>query len=881
MSDDLHHEAKSLFLKALDLAETDREAFLKQVEGEDAALADEVRSLLTFHEEEPDESVQPDLPRELAPGDLFAERYRILRLIGRGGMGEIYQANDERLGETVAIKRLVGGGQPLSDHLRNEVLLARKVTHHTICRIFDLGEHESEQYITMEYVDGEDLDSLIRRAGRLPSDRVASIAHELCVGLAAAHGRGVLHRDLKPANILIDSEGRVRITDFGIAAQAGSHSATTRAGTPSYMAPEQLIPGGTATEQSDLYSLGLVLYEMLVGKAPPSDPRARERRRSKRRGKPSLPLDLAAEVTPQLARVVLSAMDDDVSKRPASALDMAAALPGGNALGAALEARITPSPALVARAPSLDRLGARAHHSLWLLGLGLLLGGALWLGQGMDLLPGGGSLDHPAHLEHQARILLSDLDVVEALSNASRFRGFLEDPTSTATENKMLFWYREEGPPRRSLFERTILDPARSLILYSGVTAPEQGRNVVMLDGNARLVFLESTLEGPGTSVQPDWTALHAAAGINADDLRDARTFPSPVASDTSIAWTFTRDGTPDQTVQAAFLEGRPVWFSLGMSEDEAHLATSAQLERLGGFVWVRLILAALLLTALTFTVRNLRAGRADRRGAIKLLSAVAILSACQWIVLLGTLAHPQLNRTELQYSGIVMILIASVFAALFYLALEPQVRLHWPQTLIAWNRLLYGDFRNPLVGRSVLLGSVFGSAMAIIYLVDFILPNHVTSLQLTSIDQGPRLLAAMGLSESISVLLREGYDAIGRAGLALFAFSLLRTMMRRTWLAGIPFVILLAFLETNTGGHHQASLLTLGLPVALLFAWLLSRSGLLASIVAGFTFYAIRFTPITLDQSAWWSHSTILTFGTIIVLGIGAWMTTRRATRA
>lgn len=104
---------------------------------------------------------------------------------------------------------------------------------------------------------------------------------------------------------------------------------------------------------------------------------------------------------------------------------------------------------------------------------------------------------------------------------------------------------------------------------------------------------------------------------------------------------------------------------------------------------------------------------------------------------------------------------------------------------------------------------------------------------------------------------------------------------MRRTWLAGIPFVILLAFLETNTGGHHQASLLTLGLPVALLFAWLLSRSGLLASIVAGFTFYAIRFTPITLDQSAWWSHSTILTFGTIIVLGIGAWMTTRRATRA
>src|SRR5208337_3906700 len=196
------------------------------------------------------------------PGRLIAGRYRIVALLGRGGMGEVYRADDLTLGQPVALKFLpekAASDEALLERFRNEVRIARRVSHPNVCRVYDVGEVDGHTFFTMEYVDGEDLASLLRRIGRLPSDKALEIARQLCAGLAAAHAKGVLHRDLKPANIMLDGRGQVVVTDFGLAGLADQIAGSdVRSGTPAYMAPEQL-EGKEVNVRSDIYALGLVL----------------------------------------------------------------------------------------------------------------------------------------------------------------------------------------------------------------------------------------------------------------------------------------------------------------------------------------------------------------------------------------------------------------------------------------------------------------------------------------------------------------------------------------------------------------------------------------------------------------------------------------------
>src|ERR1035437_5873099 len=203
------------------------------------------------------------------PGRLVASRYRIIALLGKGGMGEVYRADDLTLGQPVALKFLpdeAARDESLVERFKNEVRIARRVSHPNVCRVYDVGDMEGHTFFTMEYVDGEDLASLLRRIGRLPEDKALDIARQLCAGLAAAHTKGVLHRDLKPANIMLDGRGQVVITDFGLAALTDQvPGAEVRSGTPAYMAPEQLA-GKEVSTRSDIYSLGLVLYEVFTGK---------------------------------------------------------------------------------------------------------------------------------------------------------------------------------------------------------------------------------------------------------------------------------------------------------------------------------------------------------------------------------------------------------------------------------------------------------------------------------------------------------------------------------------------------------------------------------------------------------------------------------------
>ena len=287
------------------------------------------------------------------PGDVVAGRYRIAGLLGRGGMGEVYRADDLKLGQPVALKFLAESlstnGAALA-RFHREVSLARQISHRHVCRVYDIGEHAGMHFLSMEYVRGEELSSLLKRVGRLPLEKAVETARQLCTGLAAIHAAGVLHRDLKPANVMIDEHGDVRIADFGIAALSENTGRAEILGTPAYMAPEQFA-GAEATARSDLYALGLVLYETFTGKrafAASSLQDVISVHRSDTA--PATPSSWISDLDSKVERVILRCLEKDPEKRPASALHVAAALPGGDPLAAALAAGETPSPQMVAAA---------------------------------------------------------------------------------------------------------------------------------------------------------------------------------------------------------------------------------------------------------------------------------------------------------------------------------------------------------------------------------------------------------------------------------------------------------------------------------------------------------------------------------------------------
>ncbi len=274
-------------------------------------------------------------------GEVFAGRYRMIARIGRGGMGEVWRADDLVLQTPVALKLILSNNPAAKERMVKEVRLARQITHPAVCRVFDVGESNGQVFLTMELVAGEDLSTLLHHVGRLPSEKVSEIGQQLCAGLAAAHAQGVLHRDLKPANILIDDSGGIHITDFGIAILRAESAAHLPIGTPEYMAPEQLTTGAPLTEQTDLYALGLVLYELITGARP----------RVSAGGQLPRPSSLAPNIDPRLERAIVRATATKPIDRPESATALAAALPGGEA-----------------RESSGYAPGSRSRKRLWLAG---------------------------------------------------------------------------------------------------------------------------------------------------------------------------------------------------------------------------------------------------------------------------------------------------------------------------------------------------------------------------------------------------------------------------------------------------------------------------------------------------------------------------------
>src|SRR6266403_325111 len=250
---------------------------------------------------------------DLEKGRVLAGRYEILQLLGRGGMGSVYKARDIELDRVVALKLIrpeLAINPEILRRFKQELILARQVTHKNVIRIFDLGQSEGIKFISMDFVEGQNLRELLLERGKFPPEQAARAMLQICRALEAAHAEGVIHRDLKPQNVMLSPDGRVYVMDFGIARSAylpGMTQTGALIGTPEYMSPEQ-ARGEKLTERSDLFSLGVIFYELLTGKSPyPADaPLGTLWKRLQEKAKP--PAEIDTTVPKPLNDIVMSAL---------------------------------------------------------------------------------------------------------------------------------------------------------------------------------------------------------------------------------------------------------------------------------------------------------------------------------------------------------------------------------------------------------------------------------------------------------------------------------------------------------------------------------------------------------------------------------------------
>jgi serine/threonine-protein kinase len=815
--------------------------------------------------------------RGFAPGTIVAERFRIIGLLGRGGMGEVYRADDLKLGQPVALKFLPHASfqdAALIERFHGEVRNARQISHPNVCRVYDIGEVNGDHFITMEYVDGEDLATLLSRIGRLPGDKALEIARQLCGGLAAAHEKGVLHRDLKPANVMVDGHGRARITDFGLALRA-EEALADKSGTPAYMAPEQL-EGKPASVESDIYALGLVLYELYTGKRAFEAASLAEWRRKHSETAPTAPSSHVSDVDPAVERAILRCLEKDPKKRPHSALQVAAALPGGDPLAAALAAGETPSPEMVAAAGETE--GLRPAIA-WLCLAGIVLGvAASILMSGQAKLYRRVPLEKPPEaLAERAKEVLRSAGYAETPVDSAagfyEYNDFLRyvsehDPSKTRWDNMeygpFVFWYRSSPRPMGARFFATDA-PTGGALWTDDPPLDVSGMTLVRLTPRGHLVqmvVVPAQVEAaPGAALPPDWGQLFVAAGLDASKWTPAQpTWTPPVYSDVRAAWTGTIPERPEIPIriEAAAYRGKPVSFQLigPMTRPERMQASKPTGAERATQAVVTFFGLLLLTGSVILCRRNLRLGRGDRRGASRLAVVVFIASVVAW--LLG--AHHVASFYEFALFAISLAfgVTTSGFVWVLYVALEPYVRRRWPATLVSWSRLLAGGYRDPLVGRDMLAGCLLSLAGICVVRAAWFVPLWLGQPPVQPYA-GPtwQLLGARAI---ISTLSSQIIVAI-LASLGQLAFLFLfRTLLRKDWAAAVAFVLffgLVGAAQTQLGGSIAVFLVP-RLILAGLSVYLLIRFGVLALAASGVFDVFLGNFPLTTQMSAWYADTSL-----------------------
>jgi len=921
-SPDRLQQIEALFHAALELEPVERAAFLAEVCADDQSLLDAVNDLLVAHDQswslvdqrhaalETDNTSDPTrrIPKPQAPqvvpnpalhssgdgqrearfvtGAMLAGRYRIVGLLGKGGMGEVYKAEDLKLNQTVALKFLpsavaLDGGMLARFH--NEVRIARRVAHPNVCRVYDIGEVEGRHFLSMEFIDGEDLSALLKKVGRLPGDKAVEIARQLCAGLAAAHDDGVLHRDLKPANVMIDERGRPRITDFGLAVVSEElRGEEAMAGTPAYMAPEQLT-GKEVTQRSDIYALGLVLYELFTGKRVFEAKSIQELIALHEKSTPPTPSSHVKEIDPLAERVILRCLEKDPKARPASAVQVALALPGGDPLQAALALGETPSPEMVAAAGANTGLRpAVAVACLLAVVIGLIAVVHFRSKTNLiDVMP----FEHPPEvLSGKAREIIAQLGYPERPADSAHgfeydrqyldyvrrqvLAGDWRQPFSQGRPAPIYFW-RRESPQQ-------LLPIALGWISWGELPDLAQvnendppitpGALSLRLDMQGRLIrfsAMPSQLDkGQSPSPQPgkdDWARLFSVAGIDAAHLAPAEPmWTPPSAFDTRAAWvgTFPEQPSLEMRVEAAAWRGRPVYFDVIGPWATPESGNTVRRDN-PMMVWAtNIISVAIILLGGMLTWRNWRQGRSDRKGAFRL--AVFVLLGHFVAAMVGS--RVILNNLAHFY-------VPTSFVWMLYLGLEPYVRRRWPTMLISWSRLLAGRFRDPLVGRDVLFGILIGIVLNLIWVsFMYISPNPFAFFRIS----GTLLKGLSGARLAAGNLVLLAVLPVVGALITLFMLFMLRLLARRDWLAVVIFALF--YVAIFYTGNWQVSVMTFLLNG--LIAVFLTRYGLVALVFALFAGYALNTFPVTLNISVWYAGIGMAPLVVILALAVFAFYT-------
>lgn len=798
------------------------------------------------------------------PGDVLGDRFRIIGQLGKGGMGEVFRADDLKLMQPVALKFLpphLSNNRVSLDRMINEVRVARAVSHPNVCRVHDIGEVDGLHYISMEYVDGEDLASLLRRVGRFPQERAIQVARQLCAGIAAAHAKGVLHRDLKPANVMIDGSGTVKITDFGLAGLAMELAGKGgRAGTPAYMAPEQ-FSGSGVTPKSDLYALGLVLYETFTGK-PVYRPESLEHLSKLHMQPPPSVSGVVSDVDPRIERVILRCLERDPERRPGSALTIAAALAGGEAMADVLAAGETPTPEMVAASGERGSLKPPlAMAALIVVAVGALL--IALLGQKTRLLAQVPTDKSREELIVKAKDVLDE--GLRPTTQIDRAIGFIEHPPAVGeggepsgskaaaptSPGSVEFWYRGSASPMSPR------DATRGVQIDDPPLATP-GMTRVRLDLSGRLLEMMVVPEagaigraGNEENVPPiDWMPLYKGAGIDTATLQPAtpERVP-PVYCEKRFAWTCKDLAGRSRRCEAGSVGGKAVYF--GVIDQAAAPPSSASTDAGAGgaLVFVLLLLAGVGVPG-WIAWNNITRGRGDRKGAITLAGIMFGASLLQ--AALG--AH---HTTDLWIirdwclSALGVSLLKAGLIWVGFIAIEPIVRRQRPESIISWARLFSGNWRDPLVGRDILIGTAVGVLWMLLsggFAMATSASGSAPATQATAME------SLVGFRQALGVMLNVVFYSLIFPLFITLIQAIVRRLIKENAVsriveAGALTLVIAALMSQIAGGVGNLPLALVGGVACMLIG---TRFGLLMLVSAFFAVGVISAFPIALGLPSW-----------------------------
>jgi hypothetical protein len=818
-------------------------------------------------------------------GKVLADRYRIIGLIGRGGMGEVYKAEDLKLEHTVALKFLpeeLSHNEEALKRFIGEVRNARQVSHPNVCRVFDIGDADGLYYITMEFIEGDDLSMLLGRIGRLPSDKAVEVSRQICLGLAAIHKAGLLHRDLKPANIIIDAKGEARITDFGIAGiEAEVQGAEARVGTPAYMSPEQ-ITGKEVTQRSDIYSLGLLLYEIFTGKQAFEGKSVDELIRKHESTNPTTPSEIVTGIDPLVEKVIEACISKDPRERPASALKVAMMLPGGDPLQVALEAGETPTPEMVAAAPTKGVL--RPTYALLLLAgfFTFFIATYYFMSEYTDagLSPIYRSADV---LREDARSVLNDLGYpTSGKSSVSSFDieggGYDFYVTSTGKADSLeryrtgqpyasYFWYRQSVEPMipYGQYQVTKRNPPPTLPGSEYVALDPKGRLVELLAAPRKLSAAEPAPK------ETDWSQVFGLAGLDIAKFKESESqWTPPVFADTRKAWEgfYAEHSDFPIRIEAASFENRPVYFKIVPPWEEE--GTSLAVVEAYDAANLYLVMALVILIAIGaafLSIRNVRTGRIDLKGTTRV--GIFVFTAA---AVVGLLRADHLASLGGELLILAWVLTASVLSTaailLLSVAVEPLVRRWWPELLISWNRLIAGEFRDPIIGRDILIGLAVGFTNVTSFYVAGLARDYLYGKDLTR-QSTVGLNALNGIPDFISYFIGTSVFSVFNA-FGILTILLVFYLIFRRKLVGVSVLAVFWALYITLPFLFNRGVVAFLIQAVVIasFVFVYARFGLLTILASSFVIGLNNTLPVTLDPARPYFAESLVTMGIFAALG-------------